>query len=120
MIILLGAHVFAIDRALLRTWFKCSPCDAVKCMEPPSDCKEYVKEPGYCSCCLTCAREEGETCGVNLPQCQEGLQCEPIVDENTESQWHAIFADNAVCIRKGKAYVHMYFLHSSEQKGEMR
>ena len=55
--------------------FGCPPCDLSKCYTP-SDC-ELVKEPGICGCCLTCARRDGELCGVYTERCGDGLQCVP-------------------------------------------
>ncbi len=63
-------------------------------------CMEYVKEPGYCSCCLTCAREEGERCGVNTAPCMKGLECSPIMAKDPQSTWNDFMLDHAVCLPK--------------------
>ena len=88
----------AVDHDVLKAWFRCQPCNEYECSEPPSDCTEYVKEPGYCSCCMTCAREEGESCGINLPRCRKGLQCEPLDADNPKSIWNSYMTSNARCI----------------------
>ncbi len=92
----------AADDDVLKAWFKCEPCDQSECPEPPGGCIEYVKEPGYCSCCMTCAREEGENCGINLPRCRKGLQCEPLETGNAEAIWNSYMTSHARCIKQGE------------------
>lgn len=58
---------------------RCEPCDAralAQCAPPPAGCAELVREPG-CGCCLTCARREGQPCGVYTERCGSGLRCLP-------------------------------------------
>ncbi len=88
------------DNNMLRTWFKCEPCEKQLCPKPSMYCMEYVKEPGYCSCCLTCAREEGERCGVNTAPCMKGLECSPIMAKDPQSTWNDFMLDHAVCLPK--------------------
>ncbi|CAK6434790.1 unnamed protein product [Pipistrellus nathusii] len=58
---------------------RCEPCDAralARCAPPPAGCAELAREPG-CGCCLTCARREGQACGVYTERCGAGLRCLP-------------------------------------------
>ncbi|CAK8675123.1 unnamed protein product [Clavelina lepadiformis] len=55
----------------------CPPCFPQRMRQecpPQPNCRNLVKGPG-CSCCMVCASEEGDRCGINLPKCAEGLQC---------------------------------------------
>jgi len=63
-----------------RSLFKCEPCNRELCLSLPSDC-ELVREPGLCSCCLTCAREEGQSCGLTVGRCGRGYKCRPSMDD---------------------------------------
>ena len=96
------AAVLAIDKYMLRTWFKCDPCNQEECNQQATDCIEYVKEPGVCSCCLMCAKMEGESCGVNLPRCAKGLECTPIFGDTAKATWKSFMADKALCLPRSK------------------
>jgi hypothetical protein len=63
------------DIPMLRTYFNCPECDVSSCKNPIG-C-ELVKEPGFCGCCMTCARREGEPCGIGQEKCGQGLTCSP-------------------------------------------
>ncbi|XP_030630022.1 insulin-like growth factor-binding protein 3 [Chanos chanos] len=57
---------------------RCEPCDVgarLLCKPIPKDCKEIVREPG-CGCCLTCALNQGQPCGVYTGRCGLGLSCQ--------------------------------------------
>ncbi|XP_051882060.1 insulin-like growth factor-binding protein 5b [Pristis pectinata] len=74
----------------------CQPCDqksASVCPAPPAGC-QLVKEPG-CGCCLTCALEEGESCGVYTELCAAGLKCLPKPEE--EKPLHALLHGRGIC-----------------------
>uniref|UniRef100_A0A4W4HSF2 Insulin-like growth factor-binding protein 1 n=1 Tax=Electrophorus electricus TaxID=8005 RepID=A0A4W4HSF2_ELEEL len=58
---------------------RCVPCTQEKlsgCPPVPSNCREVLKEPG-CGCCLACALEQGEPCGIYTAHCGTGLRCVP-------------------------------------------
>ncbi|XP_032093683.1 insulin-like growth factor-binding protein 3 [Thamnophis elegans] len=62
---------------------RCDPCDAralEQCKPMVPECPELVREPG-CGCCLTCALQEGQPCGVYTERCGSGLNCRPRGDE---------------------------------------
>ncbi|XP_055487874.1 insulin-like growth factor-binding protein 5 [Leucoraja erinacea] len=74
----------------------CPPCDdkAISvCGSPPPAC-HLVKEPG-CGCCLTCARDQGRSCGVYTEVCAAGLQCLPKPRE--EKPLHALLHGRGIC-----------------------
>ena len=104
LLICMLTGILAIDKYMLRTWFKCDPCNTEECTQQPTDCAEYVKEPGVCSCCLSCARMEGESCGVNQPRCAKGLECTPMFDDTAKSTWKSFMADKALCLPRSKYY----------------
>lgn len=58
---------------------RCAPCTQEKlnnCPAIPPDCRQVLREPG-CGCCMACALERGESCGVHTAHCGEGLRCTP-------------------------------------------
>uniref|UniRef100_A0A8C5SDV1 Insulin-like growth factor-binding protein 3 n=1 Tax=Laticauda laticaudata TaxID=8630 RepID=A0A8C5SDV1_LATLA len=62
---------------------RCDPCDTralEQCKPMVPECPELVREPG-CGCCLTCALQEGQPCGVYTERCGSGLNCRPRSDE---------------------------------------
>lgn len=61
----------------IRDFFQCENCMARTCPLIANPC-ELVREPGICSCCLVCARKEGEFCGLTLGRCGRGLSCRPV------------------------------------------
>ncbi|XP_067890809.1 insulin-like growth factor-binding protein 5 [Heterodontus francisci] len=74
----------------------CQPCDEKSsslCQAHPVGC-ELVKEPG-CGCCLTCALEEGQSCGVYTEVCALGLKCLPKPEE--EKPLHALLHSRGIC-----------------------
>ena len=96
---LMGA--MALNRNMLRTYFKCPECDPSACPEPKG-CLEKVKEPGICACCYTCARIEGEECGVFTERCAPGLTCQPMgVDRRADQVWNAFFKGKGICVPTG-------------------
>lgn len=98
----------AIDRTMLRTYFGCPPCDLTKCHVPENCQGELVKESGACGCCLTCARIEGEECGVFTERCAPGLKCEPVgVARRADKVWSAFFKGKGVCVPEG-ILLHFY------------
>uniref|UniRef100_A0A8C6SNB6 Insulin-like growth factor-binding protein 5 n=1 Tax=Neogobius melanostomus TaxID=47308 RepID=A0A8C6SNB6_9GOBI len=76
---LLCACVLSLLVAACRaSYVPCKPCDQKErslCPPVPVGC-QLVKEPG-CGCCLTCALEEGHSCGVYTEPCTRGLRCLP-------------------------------------------
>ena len=96
------AITLAYDRAMLRTYFQCPPCDESACPSPAECPGVLVKEPGLCGCCMTCARLEGEPCGVFTERCAPGLMCQPFTPEkrNAEGGWQNLFRGKGVCIPK--------------------
>ncbi|KAJ8272781.1 hypothetical protein GJAV_G00093360 [Gymnothorax javanicus] len=57
---------------------QCEPCyvaSVSQCKPVPSDCTEKVREPG-CGCCMTCALNEGQPCGIYTSKCGSGLTCQ--------------------------------------------
>lgn len=86
------------DRKLFRTYFECPTCDENDCPRPQEDC-ELVKEPGLCACCLTCAKQEGEKCGVHTVRCASGLECKPLVTGD-QNPLQALLWNQGVCSTK--------------------
>ncbi|XP_058478048.1 insulin-like growth factor-binding protein 5a [Solea solea] len=84
------------------SYVPCEPCDQKArsmCPPVPVGC-QLVKEPG-CGCCLTCALEEGQPCGVYTGPCTRGLRCLPKNGE--EKPLHALLHGRGVC-RNEKLY----------------
>ncbi|KAM4710606.1 insulin-like growth factor-binding protein 5a [Anableps anableps] len=78
------------------SYVPCAPCDPKAlslCPPVPVGC-QLVKEPG-CGCCLTCALEEGQPCGVYTGPCMRGLRCLPKSGE--EKPLHALLHGRGVC-----------------------
>lgn len=72
----------------------CGSCSNRTCPVIRSPC-ELVREPGLCSCCLKCAIDEGENCGINLGRCRRGLRCRPLPDD--PDPFHALRIGRAIC-----------------------
>ncbi|CAK6969900.1 insulin-like growth factor-binding protein 5a [Scomber scombrus] len=88
------------------SYVPCEPCDQKAlsmCPPVPVGC-QLVKEPG-CGCCLTCALEEGQPCGVYTGSCTRGLRCLPKNGE--EKPLHALLHGRGVC-RNEKLYKMMH------------
>ncbi|KAL8584788.1 hypothetical protein ACOMHN_037493 [Nucella lapillus] len=85
------------DRSFLRKIFKCPACHLENCPIPEGfpGC-ELVREPGVCACCLVCARQAGELCGLTRGRCSKDLTCRPMADD--PDPLGAILAGNAVCM----------------------
>lgn len=84
------------------SYVPCQQCDQKAlsmCPPVPVGC-QLVKEPG-CGCCLTCALEEGQPCGVYTGPCTRGLRCLPKNGE--EKPLHALLHGRGVC-RNEKLY----------------
>uniref|UniRef100_A0A1A8IH89 Insulin-like growth factor-binding protein 5 n=3 Tax=Nothobranchius TaxID=28779 RepID=A0A1A8IH89_NOTKU len=84
------------------SYVPCEPCEQKAlsmCPPVPVGC-QLVKEPG-CGCCLTCALEEGQSCGVYSGPCARGLRCLPKNGE--EKPLHALLHGRGVC-RNEKVY----------------
>lgn len=84
------------------SYVPCQQCDQKArsmCPPVPRSC-QLVKEPG-CGCCLTCALEEGQPCGVYTGPCTRGLRCLPKNGE--EKPLHALLHGRGVC-RNEKLY----------------
>ncbi|KAM8903408.1 insulin-like growth factor-binding protein 5 [Spinachia spinachia] len=84
------------------SYVPCQPCDQKArsmCPPVPVGC-QLVKEPG-CGCCLTCALEEDQACGVYTRPCTRGLRCLPKNGE--EKPLHALLHGRGVC-RNEKLY----------------
>lgn len=84
------------------SYVPCQPCDQKAlsmCPPVPVGC-QLVKEPG-CGCCLTCALEEGQPCGVYTGPCTRGLRCLP--KDGEEKPLHALLHGRGVC-RNEKLY----------------
>ncbi|XP_034034182.1 insulin-like growth factor-binding protein 5 isoform X2 [Thalassophryne amazonica] len=78
------------------SYVPCEPCDQKAlsmCPPVPLGC-QLVKEPG-CGCCLTCALDEGQPCGVYTGPCTRGLRCLPKNGE--EKPLHALLHGRGVC-----------------------
>ncbi|KAM9327824.1 insulin-like growth factor-binding protein 5 isoform 2-T2 [Pholidichthys leucotaenia] len=91
------------------SYVPCEPCDQKDlsvCPPVPVGC-HLVKEPG-CGCCLTCALEEGQPCGVYTGPCARGLRCLPKHGE--EKPLHALLHGRGAC-RNEKLYK---LLHASK------
>ena len=95
--ILTGIILIAADDILeTREAFNCPACSTVACAPlQNADC-ELVLEPGICACCLTCAKREGEHCGLSLGRCARGLLCRPGPDE--PDTLYALLIGRATCI----------------------
>ncbi|CAL8288733.1 unnamed protein product [Lota lota] len=72
----------------------CDPKTLSRCAPVPVGCREPVKEPG-CGCCLTCALEDGQPCGVYTGPCARGLRCLPKTGE--EKPLHALLHGRGAC-----------------------
>ena len=98
----------------LRDMLCSNRCENRTCPSIRAYC-EMVPEPGYCWCCLKCAKEEGEHCGLLLGRCRRGMTCEPLPGE---SGTKALFSGRAVCRRvrpKPKVTQRRYMrLHGNE------
>ncbi|XP_075904727.1 insulin-like growth factor-binding protein 5 isoform X1 [Nelusetta ayraudi] len=108
LLLLLAAAV--CGRAAAASYVPCQPCDQKAlslCPPVPVGC-QLVKEPG-CGCCLTCALEEGQPCGVYTGPCARGLRCLPKNGE--EKPLHALLHGRGLC-RNEKLYK---LLHSSRE-----
>uniref|UniRef100_A0A667WLE0 Insulin-like growth factor binding protein 5a n=1 Tax=Myripristis murdjan TaxID=586833 RepID=A0A667WLE0_9TELE len=68
------------------SYVPCEPCDqkALSMCPPPG-----------CGCCLTCALDEGQPCGVYTGPCTRGLRCLPKNGE--EKPLHALLHGRGVC-----------------------
>lgn len=58
---------------------RCAPCTPEKMSECPAvapACAEVLREPG-CGCCLACALNSGDLCGIYTAPCGSGLKCTP-------------------------------------------
>ena len=96
LLTLLCSDARANDLEEVRNTFKCDDCAFQKCPALIRPC-ELVREPGICSCCLTCARKEGENCGINLGRCGRGFQCRPEPDD--PNPLLSLLVDTAICQR---------------------
>ncbi|XP_072303537.1 insulin-like growth factor-binding protein 5a [Eucyclogobius newberryi] len=88
------------------SYVPCEPCDQKAlslCPPVPVGC-QLVKEPG-CGCCLTCALEEGQACGVYTGPCTRGLRCLPKNGE--EKPLHALLHGRGACANE-KLYKQRY------------
>lgn len=77
---------------------RCDLCDtrALKqCKPMVPECLELVREPG-CGCCLTCALQEGQPCGVYTERCGSELSCRPRSGEPKPLQ--ALLDGKGLCI----------------------
>ncbi|KAM9849108.1 LOW QUALITY PROTEIN: insulin-like growth factor-binding protein 3 [Aulostomus maculatus] len=89
--------VFARLAATVGPVVRCEPCDAgalLLCKPLPKDCAERVREPG-CGCCMTCALEQGQACGVYTARCGSGLTCQHRPGESRPLQ--ALLEGRGVC-----------------------
>ncbi|XP_028321985.1 insulin-like growth factor-binding protein 5a [Gouania willdenowi] len=96
LVITLGVSVLLSVTVCGASYVPCAPCDqkAVSMCPPvPLGC-QLVKEPG-CGCCLTCALEEGQPCGVYTGPCTRGLRCLPKHGE--EKPLHALLHGRGLC-----------------------
>ncbi|XP_077435028.1 insulin-like growth factor-binding protein 5 [Vanacampus margaritifer] len=109
---LLGAPLLVLLLPLLcvtrcaSSYVPCEPCEQKArsmCPPVPASC-QAVKEPG-CGCCLTCALEDGHSCGVYTGPCTRGLRCLPKNGE--EKPLHALLHGRGVC-RNEKSYKLMH------------
>lgn len=91
------------------SYVPCQPCDQKTrsmCPPVPMSCQP-VKEPG-CGCCLSCALEEGQPCGVYTGPCARGLRCLP--KDGEEKPLHALLHGRGSC-KNEKLYK---MLHASK------
>ncbi|KAM6893692.1 insulin-like growth factor-binding protein 5 [Xenentodon cancila] len=97
------------------SYVPCEPCDPkAKSMCPPVPVGcQLVKEPG-CGCCLTCALEEGQPCGVYTEPCMRGLRCLPKNGE--EKPLHALLNGRGAC-KNEKLFK---LLYPSKEPGEIK
>ncbi|KAK2164011.1 hypothetical protein LSH36_70g01004 [Paralvinella palmiformis] len=90
---LLPAAHAQYDVSMFRTYFGCPECDPGECKNP-AGC-ELVKEPGICGCCMTCARQLGQSCGINREKCGKGLVCNPPL--NAINGFEALMNGQGIC-----------------------
>ncbi|KAG7269711.1 hypothetical protein CRUP_026903 [Coryphaenoides rupestris] len=79
------------------SYVPCEACDRKAlslCAPVPAGCRERVKEPG-CGCCLTCALDDGQPCGVYTGPCARGLRCLP--KDGEEKPLHALLHGRGAC-----------------------
>nr|ADB94577.1 insulin-like growth factor binding protein [Branchiostoma belcheri] len=93
----LAAVVLVVSLAVAGGVFlPCQPCEEellAQCVEPVG-CVEVVDAPG-CGCCKTCARMEGENCGVYTERCGSGLRCLPL--PRSKSPFRELLLGRGVC-----------------------
>ncbi|XP_037131989.1 insulin-like growth factor-binding protein 1 [Syngnathus acus] len=76
---------------------RCAPCTEEKlseCPAVPSGCGQVLREPG-CGCCMACALERGNACGVHTAHCASGLRCMPRPGE--ARPLHALIRGQGLC-----------------------
>ncbi|XP_056131852.1 insulin-like growth factor-binding protein 1a [Lampris incognitus] len=76
---------------------RCAPCTPEKLSECPAvapGCAEVLREPG-CGCCLACALNAGDLCGIYTAPCGSGLRCTPAPGDLRPL--HALTTGQAVC-----------------------
>ncbi len=103
---LVTSHVLTMEDESIRAYFSCNPCAEQQCPETPTDCAEYVKGPGVCNCCTTCAILEGDNCGVGTARCRQGLECTPPSKDGPRATWISFLMDKGVCRPRGKLASH--------------
>ncbi|XP_037618245.1 insulin-like growth factor-binding protein 5a [Sebastes umbrosus] len=111
MLLSVSLLLSVITGCCVASYVPCQPCDQKAlsmCPPVPVGCLQLVKEPG-CGCCLTCALEEGQPCGVYTGPCTRGLRCLPKNGE--EKPLHALLHGRGVC-RNEKLYK---LLHPSKE-----
>lgn len=102
LLLLLAPALCSRAAAAAASYVPCQPCDQKArslCPPVPVGCQP-VKEPG-CGCCLTCALEESQPCGVYTGPCARGLRCLPKNGE--EKPLHALLHGRGLC-RNEKLY----------------
>ena len=83
---------------LFRSYFRCEPCESVACDVLPALC-ERVRERGVCACCYTCARQEGERCGIYTERCGKGLRCRTEQEAARSATLGMLMSGKARCLR---------------------
>lgn len=76
---------------------RCAPCTPERLSECPAvapECAEVLREPG-CGCCLACALNARELCGIYTAPCGSGLRCTPRPGDLRPL--HALTSGQAVC-----------------------
>ncbi|XP_060933699.1 insulin-like growth factor-binding protein 1 [Limanda limanda] len=88
----LGSPVLGVPEPI-----RCAPCSPERMRQCPAvapGCSEVLREPG-CGCCLACALQPAQLCGIYTAPCGSGLRCTPRPGD--PRPLHSLTRGQAVC-----------------------